>query len=192
MRYGLAFLLLFLPMSAHAQKLDDPQRFDRRLATCNGCHGREGIPANPIRPIIFGQTAKYIDARIGDFKRGEEGDQEMTTLLSDLGRMDIVKLNDWYAGKSWPDIDAPPATPEIADRAEQLIARGDCTAGGCHENQFTGGHVRIAGQQPEYLKHALTRLRDKTRPSPIMEGPAAGLTDEEIAVLAIYLAGLKR
>ena len=65
-----------------------------------------------------------------------------------------------------------------------------CTAGGCHTNRFMSGNVRVAGQQPEYLKHALTRLRDKTRPSPIMEGPAAGLTDEEIAVLAIYLAGL--
>ncbi len=39
--------------------------------------------------------------------------------------------------------------------------------------------------------HPPERFRDKTRPSPIMGGPAAGLTDEEIAVLATYLAGLK-
>lgn len=191
MRQGLALLFLLAPTYTEAQKLDDPQRFDRRLATCNGCHGREGIPANPIRPIIFGQTAKYIDARIGDFRRGEGGDPEMTTLLSDLGRMDIIKLSEWFAGKPWPDNGASPAGPEITEKAERLVARGDCVAGGCHDNRFTGGNVRVAGQQPEYLKHSLTRFRDKTRASPIMERPAAELTDEDITVLAIYLAGLK-
>jgi nitrite reductase/ring-hydroxylating ferredoxin subunit len=43
--------------------------------------------------------------------------------------------------------------------------------------------------RPNLSKHALTRFRDKTRPSPTMEGPAAGLTDDEITVLATYLAG---
>ncbi len=68
------------------------------------------------------------------------------------------------------------------------------TCAGCHGPKGispTGGFPNIAGQKPEYLSAQLTAFRDKTRVSPVMNGMAASLKDEDIANLAAYYGGLK-
>ena len=49
----------------------------------------------------------------------------------------------------------------------------------------------LAGRDAAYLKSALGQYRDKTRKSEIMNAIAGSLTDNDIANVAAYYAGLK-
>ncbi|MDD5033126.1 MAG: cytochrome c [Methylococcaceae bacterium] len=69
---------------------------------------------------------------------------------------------------------------------------GNCI--GCHGAKGisnSGGFPNLAGQKEDYLAAQMKAFRDKTRPSAIMGGMAAGLKDEDIANLAAYFASLK-
>ena len=114
----------------------------------------------------------------------------MAASIRDLDSFDAISAH--YAQKQWPDLQQPPASSEIAQRAEQLISKGGCTESGCHVG-FVGepGRPRIAGQSSEYLKVAITAFRDKTRKGQFMERAVEGMSDADIQALATYLAGLK-
>ncbi len=66
---------------------------------------------------------------------------------------------------------------------------------GCHgANAISAegtGYPNLAGQKAPYLEKALKAYRDKSRQAPLMNGMAAGLSDEDIANLAAYYASLK-
>jgi cytochrome c553 len=78
----------------------------------------------------------------------------------------------------------PPALPEGA-----VV----CVA--CHGSQGEGSEAEgaplLAGQNAQYLEHALTMLKAGTRLSPVMEPIARGLSDAQIHELTSYFAGLQ-
>jgi cytochrome c553 len=168
------------------------QTLEERMRGCDSCHGEQGIPKDKSTPIIWGQRQGHIDAALSDFKRGRRESDQMAASVRDLGRFDIVAISAHYAQKQWPDLQQPPAPNKIAQRAEQLIAKGQCTEAGCHVGFVgEGGRPRVAGQSSEYLKAALTAYRNKTRTNFMMEEAVNSLTDADIQALATYLAGLK-
>lgn len=62
---------------------------------------------------------------------------------------------------------------------------------GCHGpagNSTNPAFPRLAGQVPSYLSFQLIVLRGGQRPSPIMNGIAKGLKDQEIADLVAYFS----
>jgi cytochrome c553 len=70
---------------------------------------------------------------------------------------------------------------------------GATTCVACHGPQGEGsatGAPRLAGQNAQYLEHALSTFKAGTRTSPIMQPVASGLSDAEAHELASYFAGL--
>jgi cytochrome c553 len=66
--------------------------------------------------------------------------------------------------------------------------------GSCHGMRGEGalaGAPRLAGQNADYMAHALAMFKAGTRASPIMQPIAAGLTDAQMHELAVYFAGQK-
>ncbi len=65
---------------------------------------------------------------------------------------------------------------------------------GCHGAQGISAegtsYPNLAGQKEAYLVKALKAYRDKTRQAPLMNGMAAGFSDEDIANLAAYYSSL--
>lgn len=86
--------------------------------------------------------------------------------------------------------------------AASASAAGDAEAGmekantcmGCHgipgyNNVYPTYRVpMISGQPPEYLEAALKAYRSGERPHPTMHAQAAGMSDQDIADIAAYLA----
>lgn len=82
-------------------------------------------------------------------------------------------------------------------------SRGDAVAGkqkaatvcaACHGadgNSTAPNFPRLAGQNEDYLRMALTHYKTKERTNAIMNGQAEPLTDKEIADLAAYFASQK-
>lgn len=104
--------------------------------------------------------------------------------------------------------DAPaPATPPVAVAAAPTPSAltGNATRGkgltytcrGCHgitgyKNAYPSYHVpKLGGQSETYLRTALTEYRENKRKHPTMQAQAQSFSEQDIADIAAYLAGLK-
>lgn len=95
---------------------------------------------------------------------------------------------------------APAAQPATAAQPTGDAARGEAltfTCQGCHgvtgyKNAYPNYHVpRIGGQSEQYLFNALSEYRKGTRKHPTMQAQAQSFSEQDIADIAAYLAGLK-
>jgi cytochrome c553 len=92
------------------------------------------------------------------------------------------------------------ALPALAGASEGDPEQGRIkayTCTGCHgipgyKNVYPHYHVpKIGGQNYQYLVDALKLYRDGLRPHPTMRAQGESLSDEDIADISAYLAGLK-
>jgi cytochrome c553 len=70
---------------------------------------------------------------------------------------------------------------------------GAATCFACHGTQgegSTAGVPRLAGQNAQYLEHALSMFKAGTRVNPVMQPVASSLDDAQMHELAGYFAGL--
>jgi len=90
----------------------------------------------------------------------------------------------------------------VAVSAPAAAAKGDANAGkgkstvcaSCHGpdgNSPAADFPKLAGQNADYLEYALKAYKSKARTNAIMNGQAAGLSDQDIADLAAFYAGQK-
>jgi cytochrome c553 len=96
-----------------------------------------------------------------------------------------------------------PAAPAAAAPAPQMPAKVDPVAGeakftavcvACHGvggNSGTPANPKLAQQHPEYIVKQLQEFKTGKRPSPIMQGFAAQLTDADMKNIAAYVGGQK-
>jgi cytochrome c553 len=96
-----------------------------------------------------------------------------------------------------------PAAPAAAAPAPQMPAKVDPVAGeakftavcvACHGvggNSGTPANPKLAQQHPEYIVKQLQDFKSGKRPSPIMQGFAAQLTDADMKNIAAYVGGQK-
>jgi sulfide dehydrogenase cytochrome subunit len=84
------------------------------------------------------------------------------------------------------------ALPAASAGAEELTRGGMLSAScaGCHgpDGRSPGAIPDISGKTTEFIRMALEEFRSGKRPSTVMERHAKAYTDEEIALIADYLA----
>lgn len=161
------------------------------IATCAGCHGEDGVPADKTFPILHGQNRTYILNQLHDFKNGRRKNEIMAGIVAELSNSDMQALATHFSKLKWPAGTPEPLTPDAKKAGQALLEQLNC--GGCHHDHFTGDTVRprLAGQNAEYLLKTLTEFRDKTRGNFItMSAILNGLTDEELKSMSDYLATL--
>lgn len=79
-----------------------------------------------------------------------------------------------------------------ASGAQDIGTQKAQTCIGCHGpegNSSSGQYPILAGQQPAYLKNQLLAFKNGTRKNPMMNGLAAGLSNDDINQLARYFSG---
>ena len=95
-----------------------------------------------------------------------------------------------YAGVAAAAAPASAAKPDLA-RGQQL-ATTVCTA--CHGANGVStapANPHLAGQGADYIATQLAAFKSKARPSPIMEGMAAGLSPEDMIAVGAYYQSQK-
>jgi sulfide dehydrogenase cytochrome subunit len=85
----------------------------------------------------------------------------------------------------------------LADRSQAADRDGGAQlaamCASCHRlDGGDGGIPTILGMSPEMLTRAMLAYRSRERPSHIMRAIALSLSDEEIAIVARYLAALNK
>ncbi|HEX7044711.1 MAG TPA: c-type cytochrome [Burkholderiales bacterium] len=154
---------------------------------CVRCHGEDGVSRMPLVPNLAGQNAYYLLEQIERFASGERNDHIMTPLARQLAPDDRALLAFYYASQR-PRPHAIEAT--LKERGEARY-RQVCVA--CHGSDARGGerYARLASQHPEYLRRRLYQFQARTDgEGSVMTGIARTLSDEDISVIAAYLASL--
>ena len=69
-----------------------------KAATCNACHGANGISAVPTYPNLAGQKEAYLVKQMKAFKDGSRKDPTMNAMAKPLSDADMANVAAHYAG----------------------------------------------------------------------------------------------
>ena len=158
---------------------------------CVVCHGPQGKSADPMYPILAGQTSRYLYLQLRDFQEGRRSDPQMSPMAAGLTRDEMRELADYFSRQK-----PKPQTFKVdAEKARLGKLKADetlCTM--CHLGGFAGQNEipRVAGQHFDYtVKQLLAfKARSRTNDAGNMTSVANTLNDKDIDNLAHYLAGL--
>lgn len=188
-------------LSAHAQDIKgDAAAGAKKNALCIGCHGIQGyhigFPEVHQVPKISGQGAGYIRAALTAYKAGERKHPSMRTVAAGLSTQDIADLAAYYESNG-NGVNLPTTLTDGPAKAAELVTKGGCTS--CHgpnlSKPIDPAYPKIAGQYADYLYVALRSYKTNDRPligraHPVMGGIAKQFSNNELKVLADYVAGL--
>ena len=181
----LAATLFAVP--AHAE--GDPEAGKQLGYTCLGCHGIEGYrnmyPSFRV-PKLGGQKAAYIAVALTGYRNGTRAHPTMNAQAESLTDKEIEDVSAYLATLGNETVAAGGGDAPPFDKA--------LTCAACHGQNGIGASPvwpTLAGQHEDYLVHALNQYRNGTRKDAVMAPMAAPLTDEDVAQLARYFAGLK-
>lgn len=184
-------VLLALLLGAGAARADADAGKKLAAQSCAACHGADGNSANPMFPILAGQTFRYLYLELRDFKSGARSDPVMSPLAATLSRQDMTDLAEYFSQQPMKPIAFTPDAAKAAvgrKKAEEVL----CTM--CHLGGFKGQNEipRVAGQYPQYIVKQLLAFKARTRTNDAgsMTSVAQTLSADDIDALAQYIAGL--
>jgi len=120
-----------------------------------------------------------------------------TKIMNDVAKGmtddDLRKFSDYFAKLPPPTASGDPPDPQIAARAQAIIAKNHCAS--CHNPDFSGREQmpRLAAQREDYLLKAMRDYKTGKRPGydATMDEVIRPITDADIVDLAHYLARLR-
>jgi DmsE family decaheme c-type cytochrome len=97
-----------VPARAATPTLGDAATGKNASATCAGCHGPQGVSANPAFPSLAGQDARYLADTLRSYKDGSRDNPIMKGMVAALDETAINNIAGYYASLP-PAQPAPPA-----------------------------------------------------------------------------------
>ena len=170
---------------------------------CGECHSLDGVAPNPHFPNLAAQKPAYFRKQMEDFRDGKRQNDhgQMGTSSRELTNEALAKITAYFAG-----LEPPPAHPPAdigADeraRARRLFEAGSrgekippCT--NCHSDHPKHDFIAacLEAQPAGYTAKQLQDFKAGRRandPDQVMQKIAHTLSDDDIAALSVYLAGL--
>ena len=158
---------------------------------CAACHGADGNSTNPLYPILAQQDARYLYLELKDFKEGRRKDTLMSPVAATLEQSDMLALADYFSKQKQKPTGFKADPAKVAagrKKADEVL----CSM--CHGGDFVGQNEipRVAGQHYAYIKKQLEDFKAKRRTNDAgnMTSVTTGLSDDDIANLAQYVANL--
>jgi cytochrome c553 len=170
----------------------------RNIPACVACHGAAGNSTIVQNPKLAAQHDPYTYKQLMNFRTPERNNPIMSPIAKALTEQDMHNIAAW--------LDKQEAKPGAAKNKASIdlgkkIYRGGIAeknvpaCASCHGANGAGipaQFARLAGQHQEYTGAQLTAFRAGTRNnSTQMTTIAKRLSDDEIAAVSDYIAGLK-
>jgi len=173
------------PERAQTPAAGDKAAGTTAAAACTGCHGANGVSANPAFPSLAGQDAAYLAAALLAYKQGTRNDETMKGLAAPLDDAAIKNLAAYYAAQEpkQPNVRKPLSVDEWAQRCDRCH--------GVNGNSTDPRLPALAGQRVDYLEKVLHDYRTGARKSPQMAAMSDVLTEEDVGNLAAHYARQK-
>lgn len=174
---------------------------------CAACHGTDGNSSIPANPNLAGQHASYLLKQLNNFKASADGKPAlrqnaiMNGMAAPLSADEMKALAQYFSKQTLKP--AVAKDEKLATEGRALWRAGDMKKGipacaGCHGVAGAGlpaQYPALAGQHQDYLTSQLKQFRDGTRandPEGMMRTIAAKMTDQQMAAVAEYAAGLRQ
>jgi cytochrome c553 len=158
---------------------------------CAACHMPDGNSAEPLYPVLAGQSWRYIYIQLKDFKEGRRSDPQMSAMAAGLSRDDMIALGNYYQAQKPLPVKFTPDAERVA-KGKKVNDAVLCPM--CHLGEFKGQNEipRVAGQWPQYVKKQLHDFKEKKRTNDggNMTSVSGTLSDDDIENLAHYIANL--
>lgn len=88
-------------LAADAAPTGNVQNAQDKISMCIGCHGIPGYKASFPElyhvPMIAGQNAKYLEAALGEYKKGARSHPSMDAIAQSLTDQDIADVSAYYS-----------------------------------------------------------------------------------------------
>lgn len=185
MRYRFVCGMILAGFLGSTQAAD---KVEEMAATCNGCHGTNGVSENPSTPSIAGQPEAYLKNTLLEWKTGKRHSEIMVAMIKDYSDEQISVLAAYYAKKPWA-----PVAQKIDANLVKLgeVAARRCMA--CHGDTgaaHDGETPNLNGQWAEYLEMDALKFRDGslTASDKRMNTAVKKLSVEEIKAAAAFFA----
>jgi len=152
---------------------------------CAGCHGNQGVSANPATPNLAGQDAQYLATALQAYKEGSRSDETMKGLAASLDDRAVKDLAAFYATQQpqRPNVRKLLTTAEWAQRCDRCH--------GINGNSTDPRLPALAAQRVDYLEKVLHAYRTGARKSPAMAAMSDVLTEADVGNLAAHYARQK-
>lgn len=184
----------------------DPAKGQQIVAqVCAACHAADGNSAITMNPSLAGQHPEYTYKQLMNFKSqggkpAERNNGVMAGMVANLSEDDMKNLAVYFAAQK--------ARPGVA-RDAKLVKQGEAIYRGgvagknipacasCHSPNGAGMPAqfpRLAGQHADYTSTQLKAFRAGQRVNDavqMMRGVAGKMSDQEIAAVSEYIAGLR-
>ena len=173
----------------------------RGLPACVSCHGAAGNSTITANPKLAGQHENYLYKQLVDFTTPQRNQPVMSTyakMLSDADKKNVAaylgaQLAKPGAAKNKDTIELGKKIYRGGIASKQVAACASCH--GAAGNGIPVQYPRIASQHQDYTVAQLAMFRstkaDARKNSAEMHTIAARMSDDEIAAVADYIAGLK-
>jgi len=162
----------------------DPEIGKQLGFTCLGCHGIEGqrnaYPSFRV-PRLGGQKPEYLAAALKAYRAGTRPHPTMQAQATSISDEDIENLVAWI-GTYGDARDTATAEQVAGVQAAQICVTCHGVAGAAVQP----APPTLAGQQADYIVHALHAYKDGTRSGNVMNAFAATLSDADIEMLAKF------
>ncbi len=198
-----ALLVASVTTMASAQEVKgDVKAAEGKIAMCIGCHGIVGYKASFPEvyqvPKISDQNAKYIEAALHAYKKGDRKHPTMRGIADSLTDQDIADVAAYYEQSGKGKLEAP-AKPsrEPSTKVAELLKKGTCVS--CHGDNFSKGidasYPKLAGQNADYLFVALKSYKVVNNPmvgrnNAIMGAMVKQFSNAELKEMANYIGSL--
>ena len=161
-----------------------------KTQVCGLCHGVDGNSTRENIPSLAGQNPPYLLEQLLVFKNKGRYPNMMHEMAQGLDDRSMVRIALYYA--ALPRKLNLPLDKKYQALGKELYMQL-CTH--CHgENAMGANHnyANIRRQRPDYLITSMKRFRDGDvkRSNHVMGNAVKGMSDDEIAALANYIAGL--
>jgi cytochrome c553 len=172
---------------------------------CVACHAADGNSTIPANPVLAGQHPEYTYKQLVNFKPqggkpAERNNGVMAGMVANLSDDDMKNLAAYFAVQKLKPRAARDAT--LAKQGEAIYRGGVAGKGipacaACHAPNGAGMPAqfpRLSGQHTEYTAAQLKAFRGGQRANDaaqMMRGVAAKMSDQEIAAVSEYIAGLR-
>ncbi len=181
-----------------------------KTLVCSACHGVDGNSAAATFPKLAGQNGKYLIKQMLDIKNGARPVPTMVGQLDNMSDEDIADIAAWYSGQVNSGGQAEAELVALGQKVYRAgnSARGVAACTACHSPRGGGnapaGFPALAGQHADYTADQLRRFRigaeNTLEQNPggrtndgdgrMMRDVAAGMSENEIAAVSSYIAGL--
>jgi cytochrome c553 len=212
-RIAIAFVLglLSLMSATSVQAEGDAAAGRAKTRVCTPCHGPDGNGVSDAIPRLAGQVPLYLEKQIRDFRNGRRSNCGSVAAVGPApSDADIADIAAFYASQP---VATARATRDASALGERIYYKGRRSPGfmpaciGCH-GPAGGGKSNwqqvmkvppvilpssIGGQTSRYIASQLEAFRAGSRSNDegaVMRRLAAQLSDEDIAAVAAYVAGL--